>query len=260
MVHHAYNSFRRSLVVGISVFFLVFPAPSRAGAVQDFSLWTWLQVEKGLNHHRYFEVQCQLRYDKNASEFNRANYYFIFGKEFTAHWQAEVLYQLNTNHHSDQHTFFGGVTYKQKIIKHFSLYYRFAVQTARNYFSGDPMLDRPYTEFRNRLRLAYKLNDRFSLSLSGEPYIKHSQQHMAYLSRVRCVSSMNCRLNKYQSWSVFYLIEPDVISFSNHHLDYVLGITGHFKLPDKWKGFRKMFRIKSLDGGEASPTDRDPVN
>ena len=248
-------------VFAVILLLITLPSHLCAGSSQDLSLWTWLQAEKRLGHHRYAEVQCQLRFDHNVSEFNRANYYFIVGQEFGSHWQAEVLYQLNTNRHSDQHTFFGGVTYKQKLAKHFSLYYRCSVQTVRNYFTGDPVMDRPYTELRNRLRFSYKFNNRFSAAVSGEPYIKITQRLPAYLSRIRYVSALNYRLNKYQTWTVFYLVEPDVITYGRHNIDYVMGITGHFRLPDKWSGVKKMFHYKNHEKDDATEDKgRDTLN
>lgn len=213
---------------------------------QDLGLWTWVQVEKNMKKGQYFEFQYQIRFTENISQFDRSNLYFIYGKTFfRKRLQAEALYQLNLNHVADQHTLFLGLTYKQKLKGPFALYFRSAVQYIRNDFTGVPAIDKPYIEWRNRVRFIYKMNNLFSTSVSGEPYLRFNNVDRGRLSRARFVWNFNYRFNKFQTFSVFYLIQPDIIS-SNPKTNYVIGLTYHVRLPNKKKERKKFFNPKSL--------------
>lgn len=246
-------------VVGIIIFPFSVLSQNRR---EDLSLWTWLQFEKRLGNGQYAQFQYQTRFNENISRFNRSNIYFIYGVNFLSHWQLEGIYQLNTNYEADQHTFFAGLTYKQKFSSRISLFYRTGFQTIRNYFTGDIRGDKPYAESRNRIRVKYKINNLFSTAISAEPYLKFSYDHPAYLSRIRYVSQFNYRFNKYQTFSFFYMIEPDVICYSQPQTDYILGITYYFIFPNKAKGFKKLFKPKELskDSGEEDEMLRDTYN
>ncbi len=219
---------------------------ARKSTNQDLSLWTWVQLEKKISHNQYAEFQYQTRFSNNISQFDRSNLYFVYGINFMKHMQLEALYQLNTNYEADQHTFFLGLSYKRKINRRYSIFYRTSFQTVRNYFTGDALTDQPYSEWRNRIRVNYKINNLLSASLSGEPYLKISSEHPAYISRIRFVSQLSYGFNKYQNISAFYLVEPDIVTYSHHDIDYVLGITYHFRIPDKAKAFKKVLRPKKL--------------
>ncbi len=238
----------RSMTRFLTILCIALPcaAFSQKGWEKDFSLWTWIQFEKKIRNNQYAEFQYQVRFNNNMSQFNRSNLYFIYGINFLKHMQLEALYQLNLNYEADQHTFFLSLSYKQKLNQRFSVFYRTSFQTVRNYFTGDAGADQPYSEWRNRARLNYKINNLLSTSVSAEPYLKLTSEYPAYISRIRFVSQLNYRFNKYQGFSVFYLAEPDVITYSKPDMDYVLGITYHFRFPDKTKAFKKIFRPKKL--------------
>ncbi len=216
------------------------------GREQDFSLWYWLQVEKKLGKKQYAEFQYQVRFKDNASRFARSNIYFIYGRNLFPFLQVEGLYQLNTNHKADQHTLFIGLTYKQRIVRRFSAFYRTSFQATRNYFTGDLAADKPFFEWRNRIRGIYRINNLFSCTLSAEPYVRFSYSRPAYLSRIRFVAQFNYRYNKYQSCSLFFLTQPDVVSYSRPETDYALGITYHFSIPAKAKAIKKIIQPKSF--------------
>jgi hypothetical protein len=213
---------------------------------KDLSLWTWFQVEKKIRDYQYAGFQYQARFNNNISQFNRSNLYFTYSINFLQHWQLEGLYQFNINRTADQHTFFVGLTYKKMITQRASLFYRTSFQTIRNNFSSDVMSSKPYSEWRNRIRFIYKINKHFSTAISVEPYLKFSLSLPPHLSRARFVFQLNYRYNKYQSLSVFYIIQPDIIVYSRPETDYVLGITYHFCFPNKEKEFKKIFKQKKM--------------
>lgn len=225
---------------------LSFPSLAQSARDKDLGLWTWLQVEKNMKKGQYFEFQYQTRFTENISQFNRTNLYFIYGKTFLQkRLQVEALYQLNLNHTADQHTLFLGATYKQKLKGPFLLYFRTAVQYIRNDFTGIYAIDKPYIEWRNRVRFIYKLNNLFSTSISGEPYLRFSNTQRGALTRARFVWNFNYRFNKFQTFSVFYLIQPDIAA-RNPKTNYVIGLTYHVRLPNKKKERKKFFNPKSL--------------
>ncbi|NUM31002.1 MAG: DUF2490 domain-containing protein [Bacteroidetes bacterium] len=225
------------LIIAIS-----YKSNAQENTKKDFSLWTWFQLEKKIGKKHSIEFQYQARFNQNVTQFNRSNFYFMYGLDFKKKYNAEILYQLTTNHKTDQHTFFFGLTYKHPLTRRTSFFYRTSVQAVRNYFTGEMYSDKPYVEFRNRVRFSYKINKMFGMAVSGEPYIKHSYKHYAYLSRIRFVTHLNYKYNKYQSFAAFYLIEPDIISFSQPKIDFVLGITYHLKVPGKKKNFKNFFK------------------
>lgn len=209
-------------------------------SIADFSLWNWYQVNYPVSKKSYANVQWQFRLNENASQFDKSNFYFSYGRNFLKAFNAEVLYQFTTNHSSDSHTLYAGMTYKLKLGKA-KLYYRISVQHIRNYFSGDYRTDEPYSEFRNRIRVSYPIMPSIDVTLSAEPYIKLTSIRNPYLSRVRSVAQVNYTYNRYHSFSIFYLYEPVVYSFSERHTDDVIGITYQVTLPKKLKKIHKIW-------------------
>lgn len=250
---------RKIGLLGISVFLSICTF-SQTGRKQDLALWPWIQIEKKIGRHQYVEFQYQVRFNNHISQYNRSNYYFMYGIDFLKHFQAEGLYQLNSNPKADEHTFFAGLTYKQNISQHVSLLYRSSFQTTRNDFTGDKHVDKPYSEWRNRLRSIYKFNNVYSVSLSAEPYLKITDKHPVYLSRIRFVSQFSYRFNKYQTFSAFYLLEPDIVYYSTPSTDHVIGLAYHFTLPDKMKSFKKIFKPKSIDNADDNEMLKDTFN
>lgn len=211
---------------------------------QDFSMWGWVQLEKKFSKKQYVELQYQIRFDQNVSQFNRSTIYFIYGNNFRKHFNLELLYQLNENYKRDQHTFYAGITYKHSILPHLSLAVRTAVQSTRNYFTGDVYADKPYTEWRTRMRLTYNVYKPFDVSLSAEPYLLFKSDREPYLSRIRYVVQLSYKYNHLQKLTLFYLVQPDVISYGTPKTNYVLGLAYHFTLPNEFDIFKKQ------DGGK----------
>ena len=214
---------------------------------KDFSTWSWIQLEKKTFKHQYVSFQYQARYDNYGFTFNRSNFYLGYGIEYFKKFNTEVVYQFSTSYKKDEHTFFVGTTYKCKLFKKTSLFLRTAVQHTQNYFTGEPIADKPLTEWRNRIRLSYSLNKNYNATLSAEPYLAFDQLHPGHISRIRYVSQLNFRYNKFNNLSLFYLIEPDVITYKRPNTDYVIGITYSIKLPNKWKDFNKFYQRSNAD-------------
>lgn len=229
---------------------------------RDFSTWYWVQLQKSTFDYQYAEFQCQVRYSDNSSTFNRTNLYFIYGYDWTNNLNVEFLYQVNLNYEIDQHTFYLGATRKFKLSNRLFAYYRSAVQHARNYFTGDYSNDVPLTEWRNRLRLTYRFNKKYSLAISAEPYLSFDQIHPLFWSRTRYVAQGTCQLNKFNSLSMFYLIQPDVIDFGTVGTSYVLGVTYGLKLPDRPKDYARLFKgsKKSNNSDKNRGEDNDTFN
>jgi len=212
----------------------------------DFSMWYWLQIEKKLRKKQFIEFQYQIRFNNNATYFNRSSFNFSYGKKIYPNLQIEGLYQFITNYKTDQHTFFLGLSYNKRIVRNVAFSYRSAVQHARNYFTEIERIDKPYIEWRNRVRLSYYVNNLFSVSASAEPYLKFSSKNNATLTRIRCVANTQYRFNKYQTFSVFYLVEPGLVFNKKQKTDYVSGIVYQFVIPNKFKSFKKILKPKPL--------------
>lgn len=227
---------------------LCFVVPFMASAQyvirQDFSFWGWIQLEKKIGEKHYVDFQWQTRFNQNATSFQRNSFYFLYGISLTKKWNAEALYQLSTNYTGNQHAFYIGSTYKLNVTNNLSVYARTALQYTRNGFSGFYDQDEPFAEWRNRIRLTYSFNKVYALSISGEPYLRFNTSTPLFLSRVRFVSQFNFKYNKYNSFNLYYLIEPDWSSRTKPRTDYVLGLTYKVNLPSKRKEFKKFFKTK----------------
>ncbi len=210
---------------------------------QDFSFWNWYQLEYPLNKQQYVSVQFQYRLNNNASQFDKSNFYFSYGRHFGKSWDAECLYQFTTNYAEDSHSFYVGTTRRFK-LRHSKLYYRMSVQHVRNNFTRHYAIDQPYTEFRNRLRISVPVSQSIDVSLSAEPYIKFTPIRAPYFSRIRNVLQVSYSLNKYQSISAFGMLEPEIVSWERPGVDEVIGLTWQITLPHKWKKFDKLFRVE----------------
>jgi hypothetical protein len=211
---------------------------------QDFSFWGWFQLEKKVGQKHYVDFQLQTRFNQNSTTFQRNSFYFLYGINITKKLNAEALYQLSTNYTGNQHAFYIGSTYKLSVTSKFSVYARTALQYTRNDFSGFYVQDEPFSEWRNRIRLAYSFNKVYGMNISVEPYLRFNPSTPLFLSRVRFVSQFNVKYNKYNSFNLYYLIEPDWSSRTKPRTDYVLGLTYKINLPDKLKDFKKFFKTK----------------
>jgi hypothetical protein len=217
---------------------------SQSSIAQDFAIWNWVQIEKKIAPTHYVNFQYQIRFVENAQQFGRSNIYFSYSKDFSRNYHSEILYQLNTNLRNDQHTIYWGHTYKQLVNRKFTLFFRSAIQHTQRQFTKEIRIDKPSTEWRNRIRLAYKINKIFTITQSAEVYLKNTPLQPIHWSRMRYVSQLNFRYNKYQSFHLFYLVEPDLISYKQRETDYVLGFTYKIKLPNKWKDYKKLYQPK----------------
>lgn len=227
------------------VFFLLLSLTLRAQAQRkdnDFSAWYWLQMSKDIGKQHYVSLQFQSRFDNNASFFDANNFYFMFGTNALKYVNVEALYQLRSNYKEDNHTLYLGVTRKFS-IKNVDIYFRTAYQHTRNYFSGDYIADHPVHEWRNRLRIRYKLNTSFNLAFSAEPTI-HFWNRPPYLDKVRYMALAEMRYNKYQSVSLFYIYQPNVYDISGLNADFIGGITYQVFLPKRLKKIKHFFRPK----------------
>ncbi len=248
-------------LVSLTLLFLIpFSAISASNREQDLSLWLWFQVEKKIGKNQYAEFQYQTRFTENVTRFDRSNIYFIYGIKVLKNLQLETLYQLNTNYLQDQHTFYIGATHKTRLGKKSAIFNRTSFQTVRNYFTGIHQFDESYFEWRNRIRMMYKFNKIFTAAASAEPYLKFSSDRRMHLSRIRLVSQFRVRYNKYQSFTLFYLVQPDIVSFSRPAVDYAMGVTYHLRLPNKAKAYHKLFKSDFQNKKEKKPAFDDTYN
>lgn len=206
---------------------------------RDFSSWYWLQLKYKLSKKTNLQFQCQYRMNHNATEFDKTNLFLSVDRRLAKGLTGELLYQFSTDHHADQHTLYGGLTYKLKLV-FFDVFVRTALQHKRDYFSGIYALDKPYTEWRNRIRLSVPVGASWSFSASTEPYFLMSPVKHQF-SRIRNVFMTTWDVNNFQSLSLFYLIEPELNPARVRHTDYVAGLTLQIKVPRKKKEFKHFF-------------------
>ncbi len=226
---------------------------------RDFWTWYSIQVQKSTFDYQYASVQCQLRYNDNASTFNRTNLYFTYGYDWTNNLNVELIYQLNMNYDVNQHTIYLSATRKFKLHDKLNFYFRSKIQHTQNYFTGDYSIDEPLTVWRNRFRFTYRFNKQYSLALSAEPYLAFDGTHRWYWSRTRYVAQGTYRMNKFNSMSIFYLVQPDVIDFGTPGTNYALGLTYSLTLPDRPKDYARLFKgSKKSNGSDKSRgSDKD---
>ena len=86
-----------------------------AQRTKDFSVWTWNQFYYHFDKSHYASFQYQSRFNENASLFDCANLYFVYGYNPDKKSNLEFLYQLKTDNRRDLHTLYVGYTRKIKV-------------------------------------------------------------------------------------------------------------------------------------------------
>lgn len=239
---------------------LLFSSRVSAQRQQDFSIWTWNQLYYYLDKSHYASFQYQARFNENASMFNCANLYFIYGVNPNKKSNLEFLYQLKTDYANDLHTLYVGYTRKIK-VKSVNLYARAAFQHNRNYFSMNERYDQSYNEARFRLRAKYELNKVFSTAISAEPTIELNGIESPYVDKIRYVAQLGMQFNRFQSFTLFYIYQPDMHSFSVPQTNYVLGLVYEISLKGKFKKLDKFFKpnLKEDDEKQENPKNHQDV-
>lgn len=209
----------------------------------DFSSWYWLQLSKDVSNDEYVSVQYQSRFDNNTTQFDAGNFYCMIGTNRIKQINLEGLYQYRTGYSKDNQTFYLGAT-KKMTYKRFNFYWRTAYQHTRDFFTGDPMLDHPIHEWRNRLRIRYKLNKSFNLACSAEPTWELNDLGNIYVDKVRYMIVAEMDYNKYHSFTLFYFYQPNLYNSSSLKANYVLGMTYQIFLPKKIKKIKNFYKPK----------------
>lgn len=250
----------RKIILLIAMSSITLCASSQQHYRKDLSLWSWFALYKNFGEKTYSSIQYQLRLDNNISRFNSNNFYFLLGFNPRKRWNFEALYQMNTNHFRDLHTFYGGITYRLK-FKKTSIFFRTAFQHNRNHFSGTYAEDHPYNEWRNRIRVKYAFNKVFEAAVSFEPTLFLSTSSKSYFEKVRFTSQFITNINKYQNIRLFFMVQPSYDYSTITKLSNMLGLTYQITLPDKMKHYDKLFdpsmKIKKGKQEEEKKLDRD---
>ena len=212
-------------------------------ASNDFSSWYWLQLSKDISNDEYVSVQYQSRFDNNTTQFDASNFYVMMGTNRFLNLNMEGLYQYRTSYSKDNHTLYFGATRKWG-YKKWNIYVRSAYQHTRDYFSGDTRFDHPIHEWRNRLRVRYKLNKSFNLAFSAEPTWELNDLNNIYIDKIRYMAVAEMNYNKYHSFTLFYFYQPNVFNPSNLKANYVLGMTYQIFLPEKLKKIKNFYKPK----------------
>jgi hypothetical protein len=226
---------------------LVAASKAQIHTPQDLAGWGWVQVYKTLDSNKYVSAQYELRLDNNCSTFQSSNFYFVGGINLNKNLNIEALYQFNSNYYKNLNTLYAGITYRIKLNKRFSCYVRTAYQFNQNHLFNAEYKTNPYSEWRNRVRLKYKLNKRISLTFSAEPTIHLNLiQHLTYLDKIRFVGQVSWQYNKYSSFTPFYMVQPQIQALKGTPgVNYMIGLTYQINLPKKWKKFDSIFKYDS---------------
>ena len=238
---------RHTLVTLLTVFGFALASPAKAqlNRPQDLNGWGWVQVYKTIDTTKYVSLQYQVRFNNNLSTFQSNNFYFVGGINPTKNLNIEALYQLNTNHFKDLNTFYAGITYRIKVNKKISFYVRTAYQYNQNHLFNSDFITHPYSEWRNRIRLKYRVNKRTNLAFSAEPTLHFNLiQRLTYLDKIRFVSQATYQVNKYSSITAFYMIQPQIQAYKGiPGTNYMMGLTYQINLPNKLKKFDNIFKL-----------------
>jgi hypothetical protein len=230
---------------------------------QDVSGWMWFQLYQKLPKDFYVYGQYQLRLDHHISRFDLSNFYIGAGWDANRYINIEAMYQFSTSLKDDGHTFYGGITAKVP-VKKFTFYFRTSFQHRRNNFTDIYELDNIKNEWRNRLRIRYKINKYFNTSVSFEPYLLFTENRPGHISRIRSTFHFSVAFNKYQSLTAFYLFQPDIITYSKPDILHVVGLIWQVKLPVSFKNFKKIFKSKIFkpqwNGKSSNKDDEDEVS
>lgn len=226
-------------VVMLTMVFYSFLAKAQTRNI-NWGNWGWLKLSKQVSKRQTVGFQYQVRYSDGFSTFDRSNIYVTYSLDLKRKWNFDALYQWNANREMDQHTFF--VAFSKKMNwKKCSLTYRTAIQHIENTHNIPALGYVPYTEWRNRLRLKIPLSKHWSSSWSYEPYLMFTNRWIPALTRARFVADLSRDLNKYTSFSVFYLSQPAYKNIGQPSWKNVLGLTFQIELPRSHKSILKVF-------------------
>ena len=223
------------------LFFIIISCPLFGQRVSDFSIWTWNQLYYHFDKSHYVSFQYQRRFNENASLFDCANLYFIYGYNPNKKSNLEFLYQVKTDYHQDLHTLYVGYTRKIKVHA-INIFARVAFQHNRSFFSFNEYFDQSFNELRFRVRAKYDVSKVVSTSLSAEPTIEISGKESPYIDKIRYVWQTSLQYNKYNSFTLFYIYQPDFYSLSVPETNYVLGLSYEISLRGKVKSLKKFVK------------------
>lgn len=227
----------------IAVFLLLAGLGHAQSTEYDFGFWGWIKVNKQISKRQTVGIQYQLRLKDNLQQFDRNNFYINYAYDLKHRFTGELLYQWNTNHTMDQHTFYIGLSKKIDLGKP-SLLIRTAFQYIRNTYDIAALDYSPYLEWRNRVRVRFPLTKRLSTSISGEPYLHFSGMgNKPQWTRARFIGQVDWTYNKYTTLSLFVLAQPTLVTLSHPSIKNVLGFTYQLDLPKKHTETGKLFSL-----------------
>lgn len=142
---------------------------------QDLGLRSELGLRYRLNKKSSLDFSYRLDLKENISQFRRSNFSFAYNRKINKWLDAELYYRFITNNTQDKHRFRVALSTDKKIYKRTKLEFRTLLQHDLNYLDGDYLRSyKPRWVWRNRLRIDYKINKRWSADVYTEPFISQN--------------------------------------------------------------------------------------
>lgn len=219
-------------------FYLCILIPISSQTISDAGLWSTINIEKKLNKKTSLFLTEEYRLKEN---FSQTNLFFTeFGAEYKvfSNLRTSFSYRLSEKRKEDltfaiRHRLSLNLTFKKEFTDNLTFMYRQRIQTEVAEFYSSKNGKTPDWLYRHKFSLKYKINKSFS------PYISYEIRYQIYdpnaieanklFNRNRYVAGLNYKLNKRNSFEIYYLIQNE-FNVSKQGKDYIIGLEYTFSL------------------------------
>ena len=250
------------LVPGLLFLLLVLPAEKLFsqgyGYNQDYETWTWFQVEKQFTRHYSLSVEYELRIDNVTKGFTWGYFYLDGEYKFNKYFNTQAVYQYCTSYQFDVQSFYWGITGKYPLGNRWKVAARSAFQDEVVHFSpiySDEKGNETKYEWRNRVSIRYKVFSNITAFAFAEPYIRYDYR-TPYMDKMRNGAGFDYDMNKYNSFSLYYLYQPQ-FDVTKTTIANIVGVIYSITLPYKKIKWHKFFVPKKTKIIDDEENDKD---
>lgn len=182
---------------------------------QDFGLWSGVNIEKKLTEDFEINLEQQLRFYSNVSEFD--DYLIELGGKYKMNKNfklgSNIRYTYNARRRKDSENNYRynlDLLYKGDLSKSLSIHYRLRYQHEYvNAFSEDQPTNINSSDLRNRVKIKYDINETHKGCISAELFRIREQFREPYFNRVRFYIGDEIR-SKLGEFSVSFGYEQEI--------------------------------------------------
>ena len=201
---------------------------------KDFELWTGVALEANLFKNISFDLEEEIRFRNNASEF--AVYFTDAGisidllKRFTFSGNYRFIRNKElTDNYSNIHRYYFDLSYSKNINRFaFIFRTRYQIRYENVYSSESGYLPEKYS--RNKFGLTYNIyRSPLKVRLWGEFFYQLNNPEGNKIDKIRYAPELRYVINKSNELKIFYIIEKEYY-IENPSIIYILGISYGYKI------------------------------